>query len=101
MSAGVMDFGTDVEVWRRHDIGRGMDGITYSCWFLLVFLQVDTNSTALHLTGSALPPPGALTLFLIKIPSSGREQSGLPASICKLLTACLCWSSLLFPTEVL
>lgn len=27
MSAGVADLGVDVEVWRRSDVGRGMDGI--------------------------------------------------------------------------
>lgn len=101
VSTGVTGFGTGVEVWRRQDVGRGMDGITYSCWFLLLFLQADAHSTTSHLTGSALPPPGALTLFLTTSPSSGRGRSGLSASTCKLLTACLCWSSLLCPAEVL
>lgn len=60
-------------------------------WFPLLFLQVGANSTTLHLTRLALPPPGALTLSLPKLSPSRREQFGPSTSTGKLLTACLCW----------
>lgn len=75
-------------------------GLLPATWFPLLFLQVGTNSTASHLIGLALPPPGALALSLPKLSSSRREQFGLSASICKLLATCLCWRSFLFPAEV-
>lgn len=69
-------------------------------WFLLLFLQAGTYSTTLHLIGSISPPSGALTLSLLKLSSSRREEFALSTVSASYFTASLGCRSFLFSAEV-